>query len=66
MQRERRIGYIYIFNFVVQSVNIDGRSFELIETNTNVCIVSRIEGNEDTRYLYFLDIFIELLLMFAT
>lgn len=66
MQRERRIGYIYIFNFVVQSVNIDGSSFELIETNTNVCIVSRIEGNEDTRYLYFLDIFIELLLMFAT
>lgn len=66
MQRERRIGYIYIFNFVVQSVNIDGSSFELIETNTNVCIVSRIEGNEDTRYLYFLDIFIELLLMFVT
>lgn len=50
----------------MQSVNIDGSSFELIETNTNVCIVSRIEGNEDTRYLYFLDIFIELLLMFVT
>lgn len=52
MQRERRIGYIYIFNFVVQSVNIDGRSFELIETNTNVCIVSRIESKIQDIYIF--------------